>query len=336
MKREKRGGAYRVRKMKNGKTYSLSFDHRPTNEEIEAELAKRISNPLNDYELTFKSASEQYVNLKRNVLSEASIREYSRTCGRLPEWFQKTKINSINQVMLQRLVNEMSETLSAKTVNDRHAFVCAVLRLFSPSLDINTTLPKKRVLEPYIPTHDEVKKIIDYSVGSPYHIALQLACYGLRRSEIVAAEITDLIEDGGHYFLIVNKAMVQDENKAWVIKATKTASSTRVIPIDDELAEEIKAEVKEGRIFKGYPETISTYLRRAQEKLKIEHFSVHKLRHYFCSTLLENNYDFVTVQKLGGWEKGSTVPLKIYAHTNIQREKEKLIEAGNILKNARS
>ena len=337
MKKEKLpSGSYRVRKMVNGKRVSFTFDHKPTNEEVETEVAKVKGNPLSLQTITFEEASKQYVDLKRNVLSEASIREYSRMCGRLPKWFQEIKICDIDQVVVQKLVNEMSKTLSAKTVCDRHAFVCAVLRLFNPSMVLYTTLPKKVRKEPYIPTHEEVKKIIDNSVGTQYHIALQLACYGLRREEICAVELPDLTEENGTYYLSINKALVQNENKEWVIDKTKTVYSVRTIVIDNELAEEILSEVKEGRIFKGYPETIGTHLKRTQDKLGIEHFSMHKLRHYFCTTLAENNIDEATILALGGWKKGSTVMKEIYRHTNIQREKEKMIEAGNILKTSRS
>lgn len=339
MKKEKRGSSYRIRKKRNGKTYSITFDHRPTNDEIEAALAKKMGNPLSDLDLNFTEAAAQYVELKKNVLSEASIREYTRTAARLPEWFQDVKLSSVDSVVIQRLVNEMSKDLSAKTVHDRYAFVCAVLRLFNPTMVNTATLPKKRVVEPYIPTHEDVKRILDESIGTQYHIALQLACLGLRRSEITALELSDLIEDDetGSYFLNVNKALVQDENNNWIIKTTKTASSTRIIPIDKDLAEEILTEVKDGRIFKGYPETIATYLHRTQAKLGIEHFSLHKLRHYFASTLITDvGLDLVSVQKLGGWEKGSQVPIKIYAHTQIQKDKQKLIEVSNALKSARS
>lgn len=326
-------GSYRVRKTQDGRTYSLTFDHNPTQKEIRLALEERVKTVPKGDKLLFSEASKQYTDLKRNILSPATIREYDRTLNRLPSWFTDLEIHEIDQAKMQQLVNEMSQTLQPKTVKDRHAFCVSVIRLFIPSVEYFTTLPQKPVKTSYIPSDDDIRRIVEEAVGTQYHIPIQLACYGLRRGEICALEVSDLSEDN---FLSIDKDLVQDTNKNWIVKTTKTIDSTRTIAIDDELANEIR-EVGEGRVFKGYPETIGTWLTRTQDKLGIERFSLHKIRHYFCSTLSrEAGLSESTILALGGWKQNSDVMKRIYRHSNITSEKERMKEAAMILKKSRS
>ena len=170
----------------------------------------------------------------------------------------------------------MSKKCSPKSVSNHHGFISAVLNVFSPNLKLNTTLPQKSKNEPYIPSDDDVKRILEYASGSKYEIPIVLACYGLRRSEICALTPEDLDGD----VVTINKALVQDENKEWIVKQTKTVESTRKIIIPVEIADKIR---EQGYIYIGHPGKISDYLYRTQKKLGIERFSIHKLRHYFAS-----------------------------------------------------
>ena len=106
--------------------------------------------------------------------------------------------------------------------------------------------PQKVKNEPYIPSDDEVIRILEYAKGTDYEIPLILACYGLRRSEICALTLEDINDD----VVSITKAKVQDEDKKWVIKTTKTTSSTREIIIPMDVADKIR---QKGYIYKGYP-----------------------------------------------------------------------------------
>lgn len=61
-----------------------------------------------------------------------------------------------------------------------------------------------------IPTSGEVKLILEKATGTKYYIPLLLACYGLRRSEILALELSDLSDNN---ILTINKAMVVGSDK---------------------------------------------------------------------------------------------------------------------------
>ena len=116
-------------------------------------------------------------------------------------------------------------------------------------------MPQKVRNEPYIPTDDDVRRILEHARGTEYEIPIILACYGLRRSEICALTLEDIDGD----VVRITKAMVQDENFKWVIKTTKTTASTREIIIPEKTASQIR---KRGYIYiKAIPEkSISFYI----------------------------------------------------------------------------
>ena len=88
------------------------------------------------------------------------------------------------------------------------------LGVFRPNLNISTTLPQKRKFDRNMPTTDDVKRILDASKGTKYHIPFQLAVLGMRRSEICAATIDDL---NGN-ILSINKATIYNEDNRIMVR----------------------------------------------------------------------------------------------------------------------
>lgn len=308
-------GSYRVRQQYNKKLYSVVIDHKPTQKEAMELLSELMKDDVVDPS-AFSSAAERYIKLKANILSPRTIREYELLPKRLPEWFQRMSVSQITADSVQQCINELSASCSPKTVRSLHGFISAVLKRARPHLMLNTTLPKLQKKEPYIPKKEDLQAILKEAENTQYSIPIRLACYGLRRGEICALEISDLdASDVIH----ITKDLVQDSSGTWVKKAPKTPGSVRDVPIDHELAEEIR---KQGYIFQGFPGTISNFLARTQKKLGLEHFSIHKLRHLFSSILLDKGYDLKTIQELGGWQGSETV-MKVYLHSLKLKDEEK-------------
>ena len=313
-------GNYRVTQMYQGKRYRITVDHKPSQKEAVQLLAEAMDGC--EVKGTFQAACTDYINSKRNVLSPRTIREYEFYPNRLPKWFVKTPVSQIDAPVVQKCVNELAKELAPKTVRSLHGFISAVLGMAKPNLTLKTTLPRMEKAEPYIPSKNDVERLIEASEGTQYHIPIQLAFYGLRRGEICALEITDLDDNN---ILHINKDLVQTSSGEWIKKPPKTSTSTRDIPIDDSLAAEIR---KQGYIFKGHPETITNFFRRTQDKLGMEHFSPHKMRHLFASILLDKGYDMKTIQGLGGWKGNETIS-KVYSHSLKLKDEEarkKIIE----------
>lgn len=278
MKMEKLpSGSYRIRKMYQGRMYTVIVDSKPTQKEAIQLLAAEMDKAQTvKQRMRFDTAAKQYIEVKSNVLSPSTIRGYTSILANLPDWFTKLLIADIDSINVQKMVNEYSKTHSPKSTSNAHGFVSAILAMFCPNTVIYTTLPQKIKNEPYIPTNSDIKRILDYARGTKFEIALTLATFGLRRSEICALTPEDL--DGN--MLTVNKALVQGADKKWSVKTTKTEAGTRTIYIPDNLADLIR---KQGYVYDGYPNSIVCYLQKVQKKLGIPKFSLHKLRHYYAS-----------------------------------------------------
>lgn len=319
-------GSYRIRKMYKGKTYSVVTDYKPTQKEALQLLATELDKvPTKSEHLTFRTASEKYVEMKSNVLSPRTIKEYRETPNRLSDSFNELLIADITQQDIQTEINLLSKSKSPKTVRNYHGFISAVIGTFRPDMKIHTTLPQKLKSEPYIPSDDDVRLILDYAKDTVYEIPIALACYGLRRSEICALTIDDIDGD----CISINKALVLDKDKNWVVKTTKTTASTRTIVIPSHIADLIQAQ---GYIYKGHPNSITDFLNATQEKLGIPHFSIHKLRHYFASKMSALNIPEENILQMGGWETDHVMK-NVYRHAMADKNNEAQREAADKLSN---
>lgn len=317
-------GHYRVRQSKNGKRYTLTFDHKPTSAEISLEMAKKIEKAeLNIADMTFERACETYIDAKSNILSPTTISGYKSLIKNIPEYFKATKIQNITTLMLQKYINDYSSGHSPKSTSNMNGFIVSVLK-FSGIEIKSPKLPQKEKKDLYIPTKEDVKRIFDAVKGTRYEIPFFLLMLGLRRSETCALELSDL--KGNE--LTVNKAKVQNYDKEWVIKSTKTTESTRTIIIPDDLAEKIR---QQGYIYKGAPNRLYLKLRDIQTELGIPRFPLHKLRHFFASYLHNEGFTDKQIQAMGGW-KTSNVLRSVYEHAmEIEEAKKSASEKiGNI------
>lgn len=327
MKIEKRNGCFRVQPQRDGKRYSLTFDHKPTKLEIEQALLEEVKKNKrpNVKDMTFEEACKRYNDTKKNVLSVSTLNGYASLVRRLSRWFLDLKIADITQDDINTQINELALDKSPKTVRNFHGYITAVLGVYRSDLDIRTTLPQRKKEEFYVPTDKEVKDILLHAKGSRYEIALTLMTFGLRRSEVCAITGDDIDGD----VLKIQKAYLFSEDKQWIVQdRTKTEASTREIVIPREIADKIK---EQGYAYKGHPNNIGEYLTRTQDKLGIRHFSSHKLRHYFCSKLSSMGVPDVDVMAMGGWET-DMVMKKLYLHSmqNIENKRDvsrKLINA---------
>lgn len=313
---EKRGKTYRIVKMVDGKRYRANVDHKPTQKEAERIINNVIYNsstPIISLNSTFEEAVKNYCRNKSQVLSPVTIRNYMIILNNLPDYFQLTMLSDVDNSLIQRCINDYAVNRSAKTVYNAYGLISGVLKEYT-TLQPSAKLPMRIKKEPYIPTPDEVKAILAKAKGTRYEVPLMLAIYGLRRSEIYALTLDDL--EGN--ILHINKATVRDSKNKLVLKnTTKTAASTRDIYISDELANLIR---QQGYVTIGCPDSLYNFLTAAENELHIEHFSVHKLRHFFASQMSAILPE-ADVLALGGWSTPNVMKT-VYRHNQIMRDKE--------------
>ncbi len=308
-------GSYRIRKMYKGEKYQIVTDYKPTQKEAVQLMAGELDKVRGrSSKMTFKDAAEEYIESKRNVLSPSTIVGYQSLTRCLSEKFLKTNINDIEQFDIQREINRLAKGKTPKTVRNYNSFISSVIGFYRPDMKIYTTLPQNSHSEPYIPSDEDIRRILEYAEGTIYEVPLMLACYGMRRSEICALTIRDIDGD----VIRINKAMVQNEKREWVIKTTKTEESTREIIVPEKLVEKIR---NQGYVYKGNPNNIYKYLKQAQDELEIERFPLHKLRHYFASKMSAMHVPDADIMKMGGW-KTDHVMKSVYRHAMQDKGRE--------------
>lgn len=309
-------GSYRIRKQFEGKRYTIILDYKPTQKEAvqllteEFKKTKVVCNRL-----SFENAAKEYIVTKENVLSPSTIRGYYGIINALSKTFLSKNILTITTLDVQREINAYSKNHAPKTVKNMNGFITAVMRMFCPNTQIITTLPQRVRKAPYIPSDEDVKRILQAAEGTKFKIPIILAIYGLRRSEICALDATT---DLNGNILTINKALVQNEHGEWVLKTTKSECGTRSIFLPDSVIELIR---DAGIIYKGDPSRISRFLMKKQDELGIPRFSLHKLRHYYASMAHSLGIPDQYIMQDGGWKTKSVLDA-VYQHAMSDKKND--------------
>lgn len=315
-----KSGSYRIKQMVNGTTYRITVDHKPSNKEALQLIAKEMSaKGTVSSKMPLKRACESYIESKSNVLSPSSMRGYNSLVKQISDRLSSTPIDVITRPMVQTEINNYSANHSPKTTANLSGFISSVLAYYGNEIG-KITLPQKEKKSPYIPTEQEVHAILDAVKDTKYMIPIFLTGMGLRRSEVCALQREDLSDDN---VLTINKALVQNEKKEWVVKTTKTTDSTRTIIIPEYIANLIR---EQGYVYDGFPGQIYKRLTDTQKKLGIPHFSLHKMRHFFASYMHKLGYTDKQIQEMGGW-KTDEVMRTVYQHAMDMEEAKKKMSA---------
>jgi integrase len=260
--------------------------------------------------ITFADALENYIVSKSNVLSPATIRGYRSLQRVLKAYsrFMETMIENITQEQVQVLINDYAMKHTPKTTKNVHGLISAVLKTYNPSLALHTTLPQKIAPELYIPTDEDVKKLISAIDDEDLLIAVLLAAFGpMRRSEICGLKSSDIDGNTVH----VQRALVMDEKREWALKTTKTVAGNRYIPLPDFVFAKIRD--KDGTIVNLNPTQISHRFTRVLKRCGLPHFRFHDLRHYCASIQHALGIPDAYIMERGGWSTDSVLK-QIYRH----------------------
>lgn len=310
-------GSYRIRKTYKKKMYSIVVDHKPTQKEALILLSEKMQNTdSKGTTKTFEKCANDYIQSKSNILSPSTIGGYKKILRQIDEEFKAINVYDITPLDIQIEVNRYADGRSPKTVANFHGFISAVMSLARPNMNLTTTLPQKIKNEPYVPTEKEVKKILEESKGTDYHIMFQLGVLGLRRSEACCISSADV--DGN--YLTINKALVYDENNKLVEKhITKTTEGMRTIYIPDSLSKQI---IERGDRFDKQPHNLVLELHRIQDRNGIPHFRFHDLRHFYASYAHSQGMSDADIMASGGWKSDYTMK-RVYRHEMEEKKAKK-------------
>lgn len=319
-------GSYRIKQMHNKKLYSVTVPYKPTKYEAQQLITDKIGCGSSSTVL-FKDACRKYIDIKKPVLSPASIRGYESLLRNIPDTLLNTRVSNIENSTVQKFINEYSSGHSPKSVSNMAGFVGAVLKMAAPNVRLTLTLPRRRNSVANNPTVEDVNKVLDYvkEHEPTYYVPMLLCCYGLRRSEVCALEYPSDLKGN---ILFISKSKVQDDDGEWFIKSTKTTASERAIPLPDKLVELIH---EQGCFYEGFPDNIRRALKRSEKKVGVPDFTLHQLRHFFAAKM-STLTDEATVLKLGGWTQGSDVMKRVYRYSLTDEDRAKqLIEDMGII-----
>lgn len=304
-------GSFRVRKMINGRTISMTFDRKPTQKEIQKELERRNVFANANHEFTFKIAAEEYMQSKKNVLSTTTIKNYNSILKNLSENFKNKKVDTITAMDVQREINDYSATRSPKSVKNASGFIAVVLSMYSPDLRLKTKLPQNIPHEEYIPSKEDIEKVLKYAEGTDYELILKLACFGFRKGEMLAITPDDVKDD----IVTVSKSLAVTDDGSYDVKTTKTESGIRQVRIGKELANKIK---EQGYVYNGFPGNVLRFLHKAQDAVGVPRFKLHAFRHYYVSMCHAMGIPDVYIIKSIGHRTDTTLK-RVYRH-EIEQE----------------
>ena len=295
---------------------SFTADTRKEAEFLAAQYAASRKSTVSK-DRTLADAYARYIEIKKNTLSPATVRDYSRAAkADFPE-LMPLRLSRLTQEAVQSAVNVMSANHSPKSVRNAHGLLSAVLSMFAPEIRLNTRLPQSRKPDLYVPTEQEVEKLVRSIRGTELEKAVLLAAFGsLRRSECSALMISDIEGDIIH----VNKAIVLGVDKQWTLKQPKSKAGYRDIKMPGFVIERLKP-APNGRIVNIMPVTITDYFADARRKFNLPHFRFHDLRHYQASILHAMGVPDKYIMERGGWSTDSTLK-NIYQHTMSDKRKQ--------------
>ena len=313
-------GSYRYKKQIKGKLIRVTFDHYPTDAEIALAIAEQYH--VVDESIakqTFEVCCIQYIAINENILSASTVRGYNNFVkNALSDTLRATDIHDITRLTIQNEINNYATNHKPKTVKNYHGFLSKVLKMYRPDLHLVTALPKVAPYEAYVLSEEEVKRILEASKGTKYHIVIQLGVLGMRRSELAAATIDDL--DGN--YLSINKVMIPNKKNKWVIKhITKSEEGMRKIYIPDSLKDEI---LEQGYIFNGSPNTLKKGLNSIQKSLGIPCTRLHDLRVFYATYAHSIGTPDAVIMANGGWRSDYTMK-KVYRKA-LDEDKKKFQE----------
>ena len=313
-------GNYRITQMYKRKRYRFTLDHKPTQKESTMILAEMMQDTQKAPTNTISKCIDEYIEIRSNTVSPVTIRTYKALKRNCPEWFLNCNLYDISQIEIQKVINEYSINHAPKTTRNFHGFIASVLGLFRPNMAIKTTLPQIVRDEIQLPSKDDIRRLLDALKGTEYYIPVYLGCLGLRRSEIIALSVDDF--QGNK--LIINKASVPDVDGNFVIKATKTTDSSRIIYVPTELTKAVK---KKGCVFKGYPNSIARAMHNYQDKIGMPRCRFHDLRHFYASYAHSVGMSDADIMKAGGW-KTDNVMKRVYRHSmNDESEQKRVVDS---------
>lgn len=185
-----------ARKLPSGQWRTLIYSHTENGKRIYESFTadtKRESEYLaTQYKLfnkkttkiTVENVINRYLEVKKDVLSPKTYREYLAMSKNRYTDISKISINKLDDDILQEWISSLSLRLSPKTVKNTYSLLLSSIKMFDAKFMPNITLPQNSYSNIHVPTDDDIKNLFTLNKDNELEIAMLLAAFGsLRRSE---------------------------------------------------------------------------------------------------------------------------------------------------------
>lgn len=289
-----------------------------------AEFANNKKLSERPQDMTVAQCLDKYISSREKVLSPSTIRGYRALERANFKSISTFRVGSLSNTDVQQFVNELSASLSPKSVRNIYALFSAAVEMVS-GRQFKVTLPAKRPPEYDIPTSDEVTRLMD-AADQKMKMCIALSGIGtLRRGEICGLKYKDVLYDFNAVY--VHTDMVQTPEGDWYHKdIPKNSNSIRRVDLPPEVMELIGEGDPEDFIYPDNPNRISVRFRRLADKYGL-HCRFHDLRHYSASIMHAIGVPDAYIMQRGGWK--SDVVLKSVYRNSLSDEARKYTSLTN-------
>ena len=311
----------------NGKKVRKSFTGK-TKKEAQAEAwkwrlqhgydKKSIRDDMSVYE-----ACDRYITLKEKALSPSTVRGYQIYLKKIDETFiSKMMLSNLTDEIMQSFISVLSISSTPKTVSNIYGFLMASITLHRPRLAFKVTLPQRKKQNTYIPTTDDIQKLLDACSTTELKLGILFAALGtMRRGEACAITFDDV--NYKEHTIRINKAFVETPDYTWELKSPKTYESTRTIILPEYVFDMIQSlDRDEGYIVNATPNRLYERFKAALKRAGLPNFRYHDLRHYAASQMHANGVPDRYIEAMGGWKPGSSVLRRVYENVMVDELKE--------------
>ena len=310
---------------KNGKKHFKSFTA-PTKKEAEYLAADYYANKRSKdrtgTNITLREAFRRYID--NAVLSPSTLRQYNQIARLRLQSVMDKKIGDLTNEDLQIALNADIINLQPKTARNISGLLSAVLKEYRPDFQLHLKLPQKVKTQIYIPSEEQVKQLLKAAENTDMEIPLLLAsCLGLRMSEVLGLKWSN-VDFKSNKITIRSAIVTGEENKAYE-KVPKTYAGYRTISAPSNLMEVLKKSRGEAEeddhIVKLDFRQINYRFIRLLDKMQIQHFRFHDLRHYHASVLLAMGVPNKYAQERLGHATDNMLKT-VYQHTMQNKRQE--------------
>lgn len=298
---------------------------------------------------TFTEFSKIWLETKREEVNDNTYKQtYLTNMKVLGSVFGKKLLESITPLDLQRFFSSQSGISKSKM--DKLYLIANAIFSSAFENDLIDKNPMTKVKKGQVSNPKELRTymdqqyrfVIDFTKDHPYGLGVFIMLKtGLRRSELFALRWENL--DFEKQTLSVKNAAVKKDGR-YVIDKTKSFSSMRQIPIDDEFVDHLKSQPQHGeyiitlgiksdqiadldnwtkRRYNPFMLDLSEFYLAEKEKIKEKDFEplpklrIHELRHTYGTLLYRSGTDIYTVSKVLG-HSDVRITTKIYVHDTVE------------------